>query len=885
MKKLFLIAGLMLASLALAAEKTGFETGDALDAWQTQGEVTLDTDRSHSGDASLKLAPGAKAVWKLREESASGKVEMWVYEDGSVPTNPKKRQHGPMWGLLQAAAPILTLGPIYAPYLRGDTTYAVADWNPAKKEHPWFSVQYLGLRRKTGWHKWTFEMDPEEGLKIFYDGRNVNARRRRFKWFKTDIAGFTGIVIYGDTTDAEQPVWIDDLTIDLGGEMKKEPRLLPETDPAPEKPVRLQENVRGVHPRLLFSSEDVPELRELARGEGKVFFEQLKEYMTVSRAPDHTKFLKNATDGQRQGLWRMPTAAVHYVITGEKKSFQQARSFLDMLIDLENWEKGGETDSGMSAANIMIGAAIVFDCLHDDLEPEFREAFRNKLLDQARKMYYRGHLHRAGGPGYWKQDPQNNHRWHRNAGLTLCALAAADPERTDDDWILAKTLEELRFIAKWLPQDGTSHESPSYMVFGAGHLTLAMDASDRCLGTEFLSQPFFENLPAYRLHTLTPGFTDVFCYGDCGGFGSYSNFLFRCVAEHDLEDHFDGVMRFFEKRKKPFWLGWWSLIWHDPTLPRGDISNLPLARFFPDLGLGIMRDGWEASDVGVMLKCGPYGGHRLQEYHEETGKYINVAHDDPDANSFLLYARGEMLADYDPYAKPKLTSSHNTILVNGEGQHHRGKGWTQPLRGVDMKEMATAPTWKVTDGAVVMEGEAGNAYEGLTRYRRTLVWVPGSYVLVLDDIRSPEESEITWLVQSHGTEIVDAESGHYRLAAEEGATCDFHMASNAPVTAEITTSTANHRGKKVGYKQLQATAKTAAWRGATVFDTWQKGDLRVKLESGDGAETTITVTAPGIEDTWTWTPAPDLQTPTTLKGTRGEQAIIEVTPTDTAPQP
>ena len=666
-------------------------------------------------------------------------------------------------------------------------------------------------------------------------------------------------------------------------QQEEKPSILPEQDPEPENYVQLVQEVKGVHPRLLFTPKDIAKLKKLAQGEGKGFFEQLEEYLKVCRAPEEKKFLRDATDAQRHGLWRMPTAAVHYAITGEKNSFDRSLSYLKMLLDLEHWEEGGETDSGMGTANILIGAAITFDCLYNDLDPEFRESFRSKLLTQARRMYYRGHLHRAGGSGYWKQDPQNNHRWHRDAGLSLAILAVADEKASDDDWLLAKTLEELEFLARWLPEDGTSHEGPSYMVFGGGHLVLAFDAADRCLGTDFMGNPFFKNTVSFRMQTLAPGFNDVFCYGDCAGFGGYSNYLFRCISRHRLEDQFDGILKFMDRHPGAFWLGWWSLVWYDATVPKGEIENLPNIKFFPDLGLGIMRDGWNENNVAAMLKCGPYGGYTLQEYRRQyDNKYINIAHDDPDANSFLIYADGNMVADYDPYAQPKLTSSHNTILVNGEGQRHRGTGWTQPIS--DMVDMASVTTWKSNEKAVVMEGEAGNSYEPLSRYRRSLIWVSGSYILILDDIRANDQAEITWLVQSADTEIVDEESAHYRIG-NEGGVCDFKMASDTDFTAQIGESTANNHGRKTGYEQLQVKTNTSQWRVATVFDAWKHGDLEIKLEPRGQNEAAITVTGPNISDTWSWKSAPDATTPSTLKGERNGEFIIAVGSEDKMPQP
>ena len=645
----------------------------------------------------------------------------------------------------------------------------------------------------------------------------------------------------------------------------------PKVDPAPESVVKLVPAVRGRHPRLLFTAEDVPAMREFAQNEGAAFFEQLKSYVGSGDIPGDLSFLTNATNAQREGLWRLPTVGLHYVLTGDRRSFGRCVAAMKALMELDHWEMGGEQDSGMGAANVMIGAALAYDWLYNDLDPAFREAYRQKLLLQARRMYYLGHLGKGGSLGYWRSDPQNNHRWHRNAGLTLCILAVAG-DGPGYEWLLGKTKEELEFITKWLPDDGTSHESPSYMIFGGAHLMLALDAADRCLGTSFCDIPFVRENVSFRMQTLTPGLEDVFCFGDSGGMGSYSNYLYLCAARHGMKDHMDGLRKHAALNSGAYWLGWFSLVWFDPTLTGGSVDNLPKAKLFDDLGLAFVREGWAKDDVAVMLKAAPYGGFKLNQYRNENDlHYINVAHDDPDANMFQLYADGEVLACDDGYASNKVTSSHNTILVNGKGQEGEGQHWTQPLNGRDMKGMAWATTWKDAGDVVVAEGEAGGAYADLDRFRRTVIWVNGQYVLVLDDVRAPKPAEITWLMQGAELEPVDASQGAYRLK-KGAAQCEFQVVADKPLTATIGESTADARGRSMGLKQLQAKASGGAVRIAAVFDPWKRGKLRLKMAAqGDAA--TLAVSGPGVDDRWVWQLSPDAATPSTLWG-RGGSVVL-----------
>ena len=208
----------------------------------------------------------------------------------TVPADPKERRLGPRWGLLQKDGQVFCTGLIYAPYLSGDKTYAGSNYD----RKTWFRVNYLGeCGRKAGWHKWAFDLDAEKGLTVSFDGKDVNAARKRLDWNKTTLAGFVGVVIYGDEAKGKaQTVWVDDVSVTLGGPMKVKPvppppppPVVPAKDPPVAKPAKLVDAVKGKHPRLLFGAEDIPALKAFARGAGKAYFDELVKYVPVSKPP------------------------------------------------------------------------------------------------------------------------------------------------------------------------------------------------------------------------------------------------------------------------------------------------------------------------------------------------------------------------------------------------------------------------------------------------------------------------------------------------------------------------------------------------------------------------------------------------------------------------
>jgi hypothetical protein len=228
--------------LAVTAETASAVKVDALASFEIEGDVSLDRTKDREGgtDGSLKIAPGSMAALPLRNENGTGTVSFWIFDDGSAPADPKKHGAGPLWGLRQEKGSALTVGAVYAPYLSGNTTYAASDFDPAENERPWWNVQYLGLKRKPGWHKWTFAFDPKQGLSILYDDTDLNARRTVFNWNKTRLLGFTGLVLFGDRSGSGQDLWVDDITVELGPPAEIEP-LWPPPPPPDLAPVPPQE--------------------------------------------------------------------------------------------------------------------------------------------------------------------------------------------------------------------------------------------------------------------------------------------------------------------------------------------------------------------------------------------------------------------------------------------------------------------------------------------------------------------------------------------------------------------------------------------------------------------------------------------------------------------
>jgi hypothetical protein len=200
----------------LETKQWTFDRKEALAGWTVTGDVGFDNTKSREGQqGALRIGPGGKVLIKLRDKAESGKLELWVYDDGTTPEKIKAARVGPRWGLLENDAKVLAVGILYNSYLGGDEGFTATLYNGKT----WFNeLFWLGVKRTPpGWHKWTFDFDPEAGMQVFHNGKELGAVDPA----KVDLKGFTSIAIWGDQSGGrEQNIWVSHVSVTLGGPVK-----------------------------------------------------------------------------------------------------------------------------------------------------------------------------------------------------------------------------------------------------------------------------------------------------------------------------------------------------------------------------------------------------------------------------------------------------------------------------------------------------------------------------------------------------------------------------------------------------------------------------------------------------------------------------------------
>lgn len=158
-----------------------------------------------------------------------------------------------------------------------------------------------------------------------------------------------------------------------------------------------------------------------------------------------------------------------------------------------------------------------------------------------------------------------------------------------------------------------------------------------------------------------------------------------------------------------------ALLFGVTNLPAGEAPTHLATRNLAASGYAILERGQGTNATWLALKYGPHGG----------------GHGHPDKNSFILYARGQVLAPdvgTHAYGSPlhtgwdKTTLAHNTLVVDEKSQ--------APAQGKCL-------AFGREDGVDYSVTEAGPIYEGV-HFTRTVAMISSNLVVFVDQIQAVE---------------------------------------------------------------------------------------------------------------------------------------------------
>jgi hypothetical protein len=528
----------------------------------------------------------------------------------------------------------------------------------------------------------------------------------------------------------------------------------------------LRPELRGTHPRVYVTADELARLRERARTTHRQVWQRaLQNIRAVERDPPPAP--AQARRAQNEVGIGIAEAALAYSVEGDRKYLAAAKRYMEAAVSYDVWGYTyNKPNVDLAAGHLLYGMGWGYDLLYHDLTEAERARYRAKIARQARLLadYYRP---KPGRTYAYSQ----NHVFIPMAGLGVAAYALYDEVEAAPQWAqLARAIYDR--VLDTYSTDGYYYEGFEYWIFSTPWLVHYLDAHAHATGEDLYDRPGFRLMHKYVAHSLVPGGQYVFDFGDIfegpltragrgkeygrthpgGRFHTNFNVLYRMAARF-RDGEAQGVAAWMESLRHVNAEDYWSLLWYDPSVPVVPIERQPAWHYFPDHEVVYWRTDWSPGATAFAFKAGPPEGHHTAALLKKFPDWhLSAGHAHPDANSFIIFARGRYLTGDSGYAGLPMTDQHNTILVDGRGQAREGRGHDVfdgiPYDRLDRIRVVEA---RLGPGFAYVRGDAAAAYEpelGLKRFERHLLFTAPDGFVIWDDLATEKPSIFTTLLHA-----------------------------------------------------------------------------------------------------------------------------------------
>ncbi len=630
----------------------------------------------------------------------------------------------------------------------------------------------------------------------------------------------------------------------------------------------------GIHPRLIFSSNDIERIKSLSQTDQ---FVKPTYDMIIAKADAiiPTPILEWGLDGANLRVSNLhtisndqiPYLVLAYQFTRDPKYAVRCWAQLDKMCTYQDWGAARHfLDAGIAAK----GIAIAYDGLYDYLSIEQRI----RLVGAVRKYVLEpGKTQIETGTGAWKWYLSDNN-WNGicHGGMIMAALACyeTDPEFMSN--VVAVSVNGIPPYLASLEPEGASEEGMMYWGYGLSNTFLALESMKRVLSTSFglaemngfKKTGWFPYLVSGPAGTATMG-DDYLYYGITNKFLSYFWFAGNTSDANLAKTHYTACIERNSGRTEKM-NGWFDLLFYSPDLiSQGSAVSSPMNGFIQ--GADYMYIRGSSSDINS-LYVGMHGGDN------------NASHGHLDAGTVFIQALGENflvgnLGREDPYPSDYFTvtsPAYNDLPTNNTVT--RGRFYYYRVKTESKSCMVFSPDARPEQNP---EGVASVIHEGadndggfyvldltscysrdVTYYKRGIKLNRSSGLITIqDEFILKNTSTVYWLGQSPATDgLIISNSGKTATMIKNGKTFYAFLKSPENAVFEIV----DRSESTINYLPETSVIFFPVMAGKNSVNKWY-GKLQIRFSGTAQSLTTIrvdfsdlsNVTAPDITEIINWT--------------------------------
>jgi DNA-binding beta-propeller fold protein YncE len=545
----------------------------------------------------------------------------------------------------------------------------------------------------------------------------------------------------------------------------------------------IRPELHGVHPRLYATAAEL-ESAAARYAATPAFFAR---YLPVNHEMVDTPVpLDEGTTAQFNSM-RFAKIAVAYRITGDAKYLARMNEWLPLINAYEPPVMTSiGSSNGLVAGHILLGFAIAYDVLkgcNPDATGELVTAIHDMLIRQGNR------LHADLSPRTTFPYEQN-HLIIPVCGLAVAAMTLVDEHSDAATWGVFATNILSRSLAS-IAADGWFFEGFSYWIYTMQFPGAYAAARQRVMGDNILDAPPFRDAPAYLAHMTLPERQFVFDFGDWGprveagdGFqvgydwpwhtlptrvkSLVPNIMLHSGPESPASDQRLAFLDDYMRSVTPIDASMtgsyaidaiFGMLLQIPAPPamrpmRDDHASYPPYHYFPDNDVLHWRANWsDPAATAIAFRSGPPAGHAFAGLIKQYPEWRpSLGHAHPDAGSFILSSKGVFLANDTGYTGAKETADHNSILIDGTGQHKGGTPWStfdgKPYD--EYNRIRLSDTWLAPRVAAATADFAA-AYDdalGISRMTRDLILIGGRFLVIRDTIHTATPRTREWRLHS-----------------------------------------------------------------------------------------------------------------------------------------
>lgn len=537
----------------------------------------------------------------------------------------------------------------------------------------------------------------------------------------------------------------------------------------------IREKMRGVHPRLEYTKEQIAELKEkiAMSAELQAEFEEMKKNGDRMMEEELMVYDPNMNMAAACGQFgNMTGTFTSLYLLGETKYIAKMKEAALNIASYKMWCNRGLLDkrfpwhSELNNTMLLHSMAVVYDTMYDTFTEEERKVLRDAIMEKGIMPLFNDWMN--PGTRIHALDSMGHNWWAVCIGNPLLALCAVYDEIPDSIPMLENAVKSLRAFCEYngesllakpanFDENGMFYEGALYFNYGIGEMCHCLHAYKNCFEDDGDSDiPVLKKAPNAFLSLAYPisGSDLKYLFADFGDsnpwIGGHSPMV-KCMLIMGLED--ENLKRFFNRAYgKP---SMWDMLRPDLYECDGKRPTLPKSMVSEDGGICTIRTSDEDDATMLAVRC----GHSWNHAHADAG-------------SFLLFHGGDEIfcdsgscaygnRNYGNYYTQ--SKAHSVMLINGEGM----PGWNVS-RGSRLPGHIEQFT---EDGKLCcFIADATGPYSNQCyRNQRTFLRLDDELYVIIDDVTCYNESEYSFLL-------------HYKAdMTEDGDTMIFKTERNRAV--------------------------------------------------------------------------------------------------------